>query len=145
MAHPEETVMREAIALGRTEETVGVLVVDDGTVVARGTDAVGDRPDATAHSEVEAIREACRVRDTSRLAGCWLYTSHEPCAMCAAACCWARLDGVVFAATDEDMPAEWDPIFGAVRAREVFDRSDHRPELVEEFLRGEAAGIGHGD
>lgn len=141
MDHPDEATMREAIELGVAEETVGALVVRDGAVVARGTEAIAARPDATAHSEVEAIRAACRSLDTPRLAGCWLYTTHEPCPMCAAACCWARLDGVVYAATDEDMPTEWAPIFTTTSAREIRDRADHRPTLVEEFLREEATRI----
>ena len=144
MTHPDADLMRRAIDLGRGEtgsEAVAALVVADGEVVARSRGAIFDRPDATAHSEVEAIRAACRALDRVHLDGCWLYTTHEPCPMCAAACCWARLDGIVSAATDADMPDAWGTIFAGTPAGEIVAAATHRPALHEEFLRDEAASL----
>ncbi|MDQ1104914.1 nucleoside deaminase [Nocardioides zeae] len=58
--------------------------------------------DPTAHAEVQAIRAACRELGTFTLAGCVLYSSCEPCPMCAAASLWARVDRVVYAADRDD-------------------------------------------
>lgn len=133
--------MRDAIERGRDANSVAALVVGDDDVYAANTGEVFSRPDATAHSEVEAIREACARLDTVRLDGYWLYSTHEPCSMCMAACCWAHLDGVVYAATDEDMPDDWETVFAGGSAREIRDTSEHQPTLVEEFLRPEATCI----
>lgn len=80
----------------------GALVVGEGRVVATGQNRVTRDNDPTAHAEVVAIRRACAALDTFSLTGCTLYTSCEPCPLCLAACLWARLDRVVFAADRHD-------------------------------------------
>lgn len=80
----------------------GALVVEDGLILADGVNRVTLDNDPTAHAEVTAIREACRERRDFRLDGTVLYTSCEPCPLCLAACLWARVDRVVFAADRHD-------------------------------------------
>ena len=80
----------------------GAVVVKDGRVIAAGTNSVTSTNDPTAHAEVIAIREACRVLGTFQLTGCEIYTSCEPCPMCLGAIYWARPDRVYFAATASD-------------------------------------------
>jgi guanine deaminase len=80
----------------------GALIVRDGRAVATGQNRVTRDNDPTAHAEVVAIRRACAALDTFTLAGCTLYTSCEPCPLCLAACLWARLDRVVYAADRHD-------------------------------------------
>jgi tRNA(Arg) A34 adenosine deaminase TadA len=80
----------------------GAIVVKNGSVIAAGTNLVTTANDPTAHAEVNAIREACRVLGAFQLAGCEIYTSCEPCPMCLGAIYWARPDRVYFAATARD-------------------------------------------
>jgi guanine deaminase len=80
----------------------GAIVVKDGRVIASGTNLVTATNDPTAHAEVTAIREACRVLGAFQLADCEIYTSCEPCPMCLGAIYWARPDRVYFAATAGD-------------------------------------------
>ncbi|NHC15735.1 nucleoside deaminase [Motilibacter deserti] len=80
----------------------GALVVSDGHVIAEGVNRVTRDNDPTAHAEVVAIRRACQQAGTYRLSGMTLYASCEPCPMCLAACLWARLDRVVYAADRHD-------------------------------------------
>lgn len=80
----------------------GALVVKEGCVIARGTNLVTSANDPTAHAEVTAIREACRVLGAFQLTSCEIYTSCEPCPMCLGAIYWARPDRVYFAATAKD-------------------------------------------
>ncbi len=100
--------MREAIALSveKMEEgeggPFGALVVKNGEVIGRGWNRVTSTNDPTAHAEVMAIRDACRKLGTFDLSGCEIYASCEPCPMCLAAICWARLDKLYFAATRKD-------------------------------------------
>jgi guanine deaminase len=80
----------------------GAIVVKNDRVIAIGTNLVTAANDPTAHAEVNAIREACRVLGAFQLAGCEIYTSCEPCPMCLGAIYWARPDRVYFAATASD-------------------------------------------
>jgi guanine deaminase len=75
------------------------LVVKDGVVIATGANQVTRTHDPTAHAEIVAIREACRVLGDFQLSGCDLYSSCEPCPMCLGALYWARPARVYFAAT----------------------------------------------
>ena len=90
---------REAAAAG--EIPVGCVITDGaGNVIGRGRNRREEGADATAHAEIEAIREACRALGTWRLDGCTLYVTLEPCPMCAGAMVMAQLDGCVFGAYD---------------------------------------------
>jgi guanine deaminase len=81
------------------------LVVRDGIVIASGANQVTRSNDPTAHAEIVAIREACRVLGDFQLAGCDLYSSCEPCPMCLGAIYWARPTRLFFAATHDDAAA----------------------------------------
>ena len=81
------------------------LIVKDGTVIAAGSNQVTRGNDPTAHAEIVAIREACRVLGDFQLTGCDLYASCEPCPMCLGAIYWARPSRVYFAATHEEAAA----------------------------------------
>jgi guanine deaminase len=78
------------------------IVVKQSRIIATGANSVTTANDPTAHAEVNAIREACRVLGAFQLAGCEIYTSCEPCPMCLGAIYWARPDRVYFAATASD-------------------------------------------
>ena len=78
------------------------LVVKDGVVIATGANQVTRTNDPTAHAEIVAVREACRVLGDYQLTGCELYSSCEPCPMCLGAIYWARPARVFFAASHED-------------------------------------------
>jgi tRNA(adenine34) deaminase len=89
---------REAGAVG--EVPVGALVVLEGEVVGRGCNQPIGRHDPTAHAEVMALRDAATRLGNYRLPGCTLYVTLEPCAMCAGAIMHARIERVVFGASD---------------------------------------------
>ncbi|MFZ9931691.1 MAG: nucleoside deaminase [Chthoniobacterales bacterium] len=105
----DEKFMRLAIALGEKAAMIegtggpfGCVIVKDGEVIAEGSNHVVAENDPTWHGEMAAIRAATRKLGTFNLAGCTLYTSGEPCPMCAGAIFWARLDRVVYASTIGD-------------------------------------------
>lgn len=78
------------------------LVVEDGKIIAEGTNRVTSANDPTAHAEIVAIREACRTLGKFQLSGCDLYTTCEPCPMCLGAIYWARPERIVYASTAAD-------------------------------------------
>ena len=106
-----ERFMHEAVrlALEKMREgrggPFGAVVVKGTEIIARGWNAVTSSNDPTAHAEVMAIREACRMLGDFRLEGCELYASCEPCPMCLSAAYWARLDHIYFAATRAEAAA----------------------------------------
>lgn len=83
----------------------GALVVKDGVVIAMGANQVTRTNDPTAHAEMVAIREACRVLGNFQLSGCDVYSSCEPCPMCLGALYWARPVRIFFAATHDQATA----------------------------------------
>jgi guanine deaminase len=83
----------------------GTVIVKNGEVVACTPNSVTADNDPTAHAEVNAIREACKKLKTPDLEGCVMYTSCEPCPMCASAIYWARINVVYYGNTKTD--AEW--------------------------------------
>lgn len=80
----------------------GAVIVQNGAIIATAHNQVTSTNDPTAHAEIVAIREACRVLQHFQLTGCELYTSCEPCPMCLGAIYWARLDRVYYANTKTD-------------------------------------------
>ena len=103
-----EQTMREALCLAEEAERqgevpVGCVITDrDGRVIGRGRNRREEVHDATAHAELEAIREACAALGDWRLDGCSLYVTLEPCPMCAGAIINARIPRVVFGAREEN-------------------------------------------
>jgi tRNA(adenine34) deaminase len=103
-----ETCMREALRLAEEaadcgDVPVGCVIADtDGNIIGRGRNRREENRDATAHAEVEAIREACRTRGCWRLDGCTLYVTLEPCPMCAGAIINARIPELVYGAREQN-------------------------------------------
>lgn len=74
----------------------GCVIVRGGEVVGRGHNEVVRQHDPTCHGEVMAIRNACKELGTFDLSGCELYTTAEPCPMCAGAIMWANISKVYY-------------------------------------------------
>ena len=101
----DEAAMRLALAEARAaaaegEVPVGAVVVQGGRVIAAGRNAPITASDPTAHAEIAALRAAAARLGNYRLEGCTLYVTLEPCAMCAGAMLHARLDRMVYGASD---------------------------------------------
>ncbi len=77
----------------------GAVVVKDGQVIAKASNAVVATNDPTAHAEVQAIRAACSALGSFQLDGCDIYASCEPCPMCLGAILWARPRALYYTAT----------------------------------------------
>lgn len=140
-----EEFMRRAIALGienvRTGQggPFGAVVVKDGRVVAEGANRVTTTNDPSAHAEIVAIREACRVLGVFQLTGCDLYTTCEPCPMCLGAIYWARPARVFYACVAADAAAAgFDDAF-------IYEELKRPPEgrrmPMEQLLREESLAI----
>lgn len=95
------TALRQAaMAEEAGEVPVGAVIVADGEIVARGHNRVISDNDPSAHAEIVALREAGAHAGNYRLPGATLYVTLEPCAMCVGAMIHARVERLVYAATD---------------------------------------------
>ncbi len=118
------------------EVPIGAVVVRGDEVLARGHNRVRTDVDPTAHAEILAIREAARISGDKRLVGATVFTTVEPCFMCAGALVHARVERVVWAVRD--------PKFGgAVSLGQVLDHpgANHRVEYCEGVRAAEAAEL----
>ncbi|MBA3911860.1 MAG: tRNA-specific adenosine deaminase [Rhodobacter sp.] len=120
----------------RGEVPVGAVIVRGGEVIARAGNRTRELADPTAHAEMLAIREACRVAGSERLTGHDLYVTLEPCPMCAAAISAARLDRLYYGAADPKSGGV------AVGAR-VFSHPQchHVPEVYDGIAAAEAEAM----
>jgi tRNA(adenine34) deaminase len=136
-----ERFMREALELARKaaqagEVPVGAVVVQAGAVVGRGWNAPVSRNDPTAHAEILALREAASALGNYRLENTTVYSTIEPCVMCAGALVAARVGTLVFGSRDLR--------FGGVRSKFRLADSDllnHRVEIVEGVLGAECVEL----
>ena len=133
--------MREALALAREaaengEVPVGAVVVMNGQCVGRGHNAPVSNRDPSAHAEILALREAAIAVDNYRLPGATLYSTKEPCPMCAGAIIQARIERVVYAAADE----RWGGA-GSVYDILTAARLNHRVNCCGGLLAADAIGL----
>jgi tRNA(Arg) A34 adenosine deaminase TadA len=142
--------LRAAIALAsdakaRGKHPFGALVVAaDGEILAQAGNASSwPDGDATQHAELIAVAEASRRFPPERLANATLYSSAEPCAMCAGAVYWSGISRVVYALSEERLLKltgnhPENPTL-ALPCREVFARGQRRIEVIGPALEEEAA------
>lgn len=123
-------------AAERGEVPVGAVVVRGEKILARTGNRTRELADPTAHAEMLAIRAACRAENSERLAGCDLYVTLEPCAMCAGAISFARIRRLYFAASDEKGG-------GVIHGGRFFTQPTchHAPEVYEGLGERAAAAI----
>jgi tRNA(Arg) A34 adenosine deaminase TadA len=141
--------VREAIALAEAaaakgDEPFGALLMRDGVVLLRAENSVHTGHDITNHAEMNLVRLAVAQYDSAFLKDCTLYTSTEPCAMCAGAIYWSRIGRVVFACPEERLRAITQGTGLNLPCREVLGRGGRAVEVIGPVLEEEAAAIHEG-
>jgi tRNA(adenine34) deaminase len=137
----DEPYMKMALELAREaanagEVPVGAVVVLGGNVIGRGRNSPISNSDPTAHAEILALREAAAALGNYRLEGATIYSTIEPCVMCAGALVAGRVSRLVFGARDLR--------FGGVRSKfQIADAAilNHRVEIAEGVLGAECAEL----
>ncbi len=133
--------MRAAIAQAQAAEAggevpIGAVIVREGTIIATGNNRVLRDHDPSAHAEIIALRAAGQLLGNYRLEGCDLYTTLEPCAMCAGAILHARIRRLIYAAPDPKAGA-----CGSVLSVMNHPQLNHKLELVTGVLADECAAL----
>ncbi len=136
-AHWMRCALREAgLAAGKGEVPIGAVVVKDGAIIGRGHNLRETLKDASAHAEILALRQAAQTIGDWRLTGATIYSTIEPCPMCAGALVQFRVDCLVYGARDPKAGAV-DSLYNIVRD----SRLNHRLQVVEGVLAAECAAI----
>ncbi|HUN24238.1 MAG TPA: nucleoside deaminase [Anaerolineales bacterium] len=133
----ETNLLRQAIEVARQARAQGnhpfgaVLVDEHNRIVLQAENTVITGKDVTGHAETNLVRLASQHYSPEQLARCTLYTSTEPCAMCAGAIYWSQIGRVVFALSEVDLyeivgPS---PNHLLLSCREVFAHSERKIEV----------------
>ena len=137
----DEHWMRQALDAAREAQTreevpVGTCIVRDGQLLSVAGNRTRTDCDPTAHAEIVALREASKIAGNFRLTGADVYSTIEPCAMCAGALIQARVKRLVYGARDDRA--------GAVESRFRICDTDflnHRIEIVAGVLEDECRAV----
>ena len=117
----------------------GAVLVKNGEVVAVAHDTEVADSDPTAHAEMNVIKKALKV-NVKDLAGCVIFSTHEPCPMCTGAIIWAKISEIVFGASIKDSLA-----FGRnmidLGCGELIERSPWKVKLKEGVLKKECSAL----
>ena len=129
--------LNEAKKAKKTRDVpVGAIIVKDGKILAKGHNEREKYNDATAHAEVVAIRRANKKLKSWYLDGCTLYVTMEPCVMCSGAIINARIERVVFGASDYRFGC-----CGTLYNLPTDTRFNHRAEVEGGVLQKECADL----
>jgi tRNA(adenine34) deaminase len=144
----DQDLMQLAIAEARAAEDagevpIGAVIAYKNEIIARGQNRVLRDHDPTAHAEIVALRQAGQALQNYRLSpppgeqeGCTLYVTLEPCAMCAGAILHARIDRLVYAATDPKAGA-----CGSVLSVMNHPQLNHKVEVTSGILADECGTL----
>lgn len=142
--------LRRAIGLAASARAAGnhpfgaLVATADGTVVAKAENTVITGNDPTGHAETNLVRVTAAVTDPADRAGLTLYTSTEPCAMCAGAIFWSGIGRVVFALSGAELIGmAGDPATPtlALDSRDVLAQGNRPVAVVGPLLHDEAAAV----
>lgn len=140
---PNLNAMRSAIeeaiaAKQRDEVPIGAVIIDpiSGNIIARNGNRTRETRDPSAHAEMLVLRAACTQAAAQRVPGLHLYVTLEPCAMCAAALSFGRIERVIYGAPD--------PKGGGIdHGGQFYTQSTchHRPDVTGGILADECGQI----
>ena len=125
---------------------LGAVVVDKkGKIISACHTILHKTNDPSAHAEMNAIREAAKKLKSRYLPGTWLYTTQEPCPMCTSVAIWAKMEGIVFGAFEQDAikifkknakgKFTWRQI--KIPAKYVVAKGEPKLKIYEGFMRKE--------
>ncbi len=129
--------MEKLISYGPKKPIMAAIVDRSGNILSISSGKIyplNKCVDPTAHSEVDAIRKACKKIKNRSLEGCWLYSTFEPCPLCSSAAVWAKIEGIVYSNNPKYRGKEDNWSF--IKCREVLRRGAYinKVKLYENFL-----------
>ena len=143
-----ETFIREAIQLAtharqHGNHPFGALLVHAGKIILTAENTVNTDHDQTRHAELNLVSMAARQFDADTLANAILYTSTEPCAMCAGAIYWTGIRTVVYGCSAELLGAMAEGGL-VIPCRDIFARGTESVEIIGPVLEDESQKVHEG-
>ena len=149
----ELAIKQAKIARKNGDYAIGAVLVSGNKVISKSCNKSKIDENPIAHAEALAILKACKKYHKRRLQNCVLYSTHEPCPMCASLIVWARLKGVVYGARYQDMKKYrknyankhylWRTI--DIPCKEVFNKSTEKIDVVKDYLRDDCIKLFYND
>ncbi|MEH6537979.1 MAG: nucleoside deaminase [Psychroserpens sp.] len=147
----DKNFLRDAIDMAKTSKAKGnlpygcILVNKEGEVILKGENTINTDHDMLAHAEINMLREAGKIYDHTYLNSCTIYTSDEPCPMCASAIYWTGVGKLVYGLSK----SEYYKIVGRenpnwvfeMSARDVLSKGGRHVKVVGPLLEEEAANL----
>ncbi len=132
-----ESFMRLALAEAKEGDApYGAVIVKDNEVVAVAHNTVRRDNDPSAHAEINAIRSLTAKLKNPSLEGYSIYTTGEPCPMCATACVWSGLSEIVYGASIQDLISVNQSQI-SITCEEIIDKSFRKIKVTKNVLKNE--------
>ncbi len=136
-----EYYMREALkeavkAFDADEVPVGTIIVHNNEIIAKAHNQIKMLKDPTAHAEIIAITQAANFLQNERLTDCIMYSTLEPCSMCAGAMVLSRIKNLIYAANDTKTGAH-ESVFKILNSKKL----NHRIKVKKGILGNEASSL----
>jgi len=130
-----EYYMREALkeavkAFDADEVPVGAIIVHKGEIIAKSHNQIKMLKDPTAHAEIIAITQAANFLQSERLLDCTMYSTLEPCSMCAGAMVLSRIKDLIYAAKDQKTGAH-ESVFNILNNKKLNHRVNVKSGILE--------------
>lgn len=141
----DENFIRAAIRLSEQamlhgDQPYAALAVKDGEIIVQAESRTELSGDTTRHSEIIVLSQLTQMLDRQARAGCTLYCSSEPCAMCASAAYWSGIGRVVFGCSNETL-SQYTDDYIKVNSRDILTQGVRKVEVVGPVLEDEAVQV----
>jgi len=148
MSNDHERFIRASIDVAQRarrhgNEPFGAVLVKDNEVILEAENSQNNERDLTRHAELNLVSKAMRSFEPEVLAQSTLYSSTEPCAMCAGAIYWAGIPTVVYSCSAEKWAMQSSSGL-LIPCREIFARGSHKVEVIGPLLEEEGAVVYQG-
>jgi len=145
---PKKKFMKGAIKIAQKdfkkygEQRIGAVIIKDYKIIAKSGNKISRDVDPSSHAEIAAMRLACKKLKSRDMSDCILYTTNEPCCMCAGAAVWAKMKGIVYGANVKDlkkkMKKQRKDFEFFITCEEILRRQKPRTTfLIKNFMRKE--------
>ncbi|MDZ7805491.1 MAG: nucleoside deaminase [Gracilimonas sp.] len=141
-----ESIIRECFELAelakkRGDGPFGSIIIDEGgKAIARAGNTTGTDGTVVHHAEINAIRATEAVKGKGKLEACTLFTSAEPCPMCAAAIVWSGISTVIYGVSIQAMKEVGIKQI-EIDSRSIFSKSDHEIKVIGPLLENEGLQV----
>lgn len=147
----DEAIRQATLGKAEGDYGIGAVIVMNGKIVVACNSRSKRDESPIAHAETLAIAEASKILGNRHIPECILYSTHEPCPMCASVAVFAKLKGIVYGARTEDMknyrlknngsPYLWRTI--DITCEEIINKSTEKMEVIKDFMRDECKNLFH--